>query len=125
MPEPKTIGFEYVVRLAVSLPRAWTSLLKRVAAGHYDYKCREAGTCGVINGLHNTTCDDEFPSNHPVSWSDLDLITKVMEQVRYHIEGDLDVVTAAAIQQWLIVTKIAIETRHRAIEKHFDGKESS
>jgi hypothetical protein len=120
MTKPKfTAEFSYEVRLAVSLPRAWTTFLKRVASGHYDYKCREAGECGVINGLNNTTCDGEFPSSFRVTWRELDLITKVMEQARYHRDGDKADV-APAIHQWLRETKIAIEERHAAIEACFD-----
>lgn len=77
---PIVSGFEYEVRLAISLPIAWTTLLKQVGAAHYDYKCREAAECGVINGLHNTACDGEFPSNHPVSLRDIHLIMEVLER---------------------------------------------
>jgi len=109
--------FEYEVRLAVSLPSAWTTLLKQVAAHHYDYKCREAGACGVINGLHNTTCDSEFPSSYRVTWRDLDLITKVMEQADHHRD---EAGVAPAIHQWLREAKDAIVERHAVIEKYFD-----
>jgi hypothetical protein len=123
MTDPKTLGFEYKVRLAVSLPIAWTTLMKRVAASHYDSWCRESGKAGVINGLHNTVCDGEYPSSYAVSWRDLDLITKVMEQAAYHVKEDADLAAIArAIHAWLRATKDAIETRHRAIEAHFDGK---
>jgi len=122
MTEPKTLGFEYKVRLAVSLPIAWTTLMKRVAASHYDHWCRDSGKAGVINGLHNTVCDGEYPSSHPVSWGDLDLITKVMEQVSYHIKSPEDAVIAEAILRWLRATKDMIEERYRAIETHFDSK---
>ena len=110
---PWTFSFEYEVRLGVSLPLAWTTLLKEVAAHHYDYKCRQAGKEGVINGLHNTACDGEFPSNCPVSWRDLDLITKVMEQAHYLPDSAQ---LAASINQWLDVIKEKIEDRHNTIQ---------
>lgn len=126
MTEPKTLGFEYKVRLAVSIPTAWTTLMKRVAAHHYDARCRESGKAGVINGLHNTVCDGEYPSSYRISWGDLDLITKVMEQASYHVKDDDELVAIErAIQAWLRSTKDAIEARHRAIEEHFDGKTPS
>jgi hypothetical protein len=118
--EPKTLGFEYKVRLAVSIPTAWTTLMKQVAASHYDAWCRESGKAGVINGLHNTVCDGEYPSSLAVSWRDLDLITKVMEQAHYHLKTLEDVAIAEAIHRWLRATKDAIEARHQAIEAHFD-----
>ena len=106
--------FSYEVRLAVSLPRAWTTLLKQIAAHHYDYKCREAGKCGVINALHNSTSDGEFPSSYHVTWQQLDLIAKIMEQARYHDDNAV----APAISQWLRTAKAAIEDHHTAIEAY-------
>ena len=117
-----TSKFSYEVRLEVSLPSAWTTLLKQVASHHYDYKCREAGERGVINGLHNTTCDGEFPSSYPITWRDLDLITKVMEQARYFSDETND--TGPAISLWLYEAKRAIKDRHAAIEAHFDQEVS-
>ena len=109
---PTEHGFEYEVRLAVSLPIAWTKYLKRVAAGHYDYKCREAGEAGVINGLHNTAHDGEFPSTYSVSWRDLDLIAKVMEQASYYDAGFLLI---NPINQWVRAAKDKITARHDEI----------
>lgn len=111
--QPQTFGFEYEVRLAVSLPLAWTSLLKQVAAHHYDFMCREAGKQGIINGLHNTACDSEFPSSFRVAWRDLDLIAKVMEQANCHSN---DTLLLAAIDQWLRETKGKIEARFHELQ---------
>jgi hypothetical protein len=108
-PRPQVIGFEYQVRIAVSLPRAWTTLLKQIAARHYDYQCRESGDHGVINGLHNTACDGDFPSSSPVSWRDLDLITKVMEQAP-------NMTVARQIDAFLLKYKRVIERRQSQIE---------
>ena len=79
-------GFEYEVRLAVSIPLAWAKLLKEAGENHYDYKCREAAKCGVVNALYNTACDSEWPSTRPVTWRDLDLVTKVVEQLHHHTQ---------------------------------------
>ncbi len=112
--QPKIFGFFYEVRLGVSLPLAWTRLLKQVAEHHYDAVCREAGRQGVINGLHNTASDCEFPSSYRVSWRDLYLITKVMEQVRYYPES---FALAAEILRWLRETKDKIEARAIALQE--------
>lgn len=86
-PTPIQRGFEYEVRLAVSIPLAWAKLLKLAAKHHYDYKCREIGECGVVNGLYNTAVDSEWPSTIAVSWRDQDLITKVAEQLHHRVLG--------------------------------------
>ncbi len=97
----------------------------------------------MINGLHNTTSDGEVPASFRVTWSDLDLIAKVMEQARYHVstaaaaaddakitvlckgaDAITTIATAVAIHQWLRETKAAIEERHAAIEAHFAALES-
>lgn len=110
--------FEYEVRLNVVIPLTWATALKAIAKHHYDYKCKEAGDCGVINGLFNCATwsakEGEVPSYMPVSWRDLDLMTKVMEQAHYHkdvapIEEKINV--------WLKKTKEAIVTRHADILK--------
>jgi len=111
--------FDYEVYLVVSLPLTWTTLLKRVAANHYDYKCREAGTAGVINGLHNTACDGEFPSTFRLAWRDLDLLTKVMEQACYHVSTKEDTTVSVAIQAWIQLAKFDVEGRRVAIKTHF------
>lgn len=112
--EPRTVGFEYTVRIAVALPAKWTELLKRVSASHYDYKCREAGECGVINGLHNTRIEDGAPaSTFPLSWRDLDLIAKVMEQAHYHTD-DWDLIRR--IRNWIRAAKDRITDRHNKID---------
>lgn len=104
-------GFEYEVRMAVSIPRAWATLLKQSAEHHYDYKCREAGERGVVNGLFNTAQDGEFPSTYAVSWSNLDLITKVAEQLHHHTK---DQALISAIRGWLRTTMDAIERQRQA-----------
>ena len=103
---PLHYGFEYEVRLAVSIPQAWAALLKQAAGQHYDDKCREAGERGVINGLYNTSIDGPLgPSTYAVSWRDLDLTTKVAEQIEHHTT---DHVLVAAIRDWLRETMEAI-----------------
>jgi hypothetical protein len=111
--QPQMLDFSYIVRIAVSLPLEWTTLLKQVAAQHYDYVCREAGKQGVINGLHNTACDSEFPSSFRVTWQDLDLIAKVLEQAHYFPES-ADLVNA--IGRWLRETKVKIEERLNVLQ---------
>lgn len=109
--EPIQRGFTYEVRLYVSIPLAWAALLKQSAEHHYDYKCREAGHHGVVNGLYNTACDGEWPSVHPVTWSDLDLTTKVAEQLEYSTK---DHALIRAIRTWLRETMNAIARQRNA-----------
>jgi len=104
-------GFTYEVHLNVSIPIAWATLLKQAAKHHYDYKCNEAGDHGVINGLYNTACDSEWPSCYPVTWSDLDLTTKVAEQLEYHTQ---DHGLVRAIRAWLRATMDAIAHQRTA-----------
>ncbi len=108
--KPIRIGFHYEVRLAVSIPIAWATLLKAASKHHYDLRCNEAGHHGVINGLFNTAQGSEWPSNHPVTWSDLDLITKVAEQLEYHTN---DHALIRAIRAWLRETMDAIERQRK------------
>lgn len=98
-------GFEYEVRLAVSIPIAWAELLKQAAKHHYDYKCRETGDHGVVNALYNTAYDGQWPSNYPVSFSDLNLVSKVAEQLHYHTN---DHMLALTIRAWLQDTMEAL-----------------
>ena len=112
--EPIQRGFEYEVRLAVSIPLAWAALLKAASKHHYDHRCNEAGRHGVINGLYNTACDSEYPSNYPVTWRDLDLTTKVAEQLEYHTN---DHVLVRAIRAWLRETMGAIARQRDACMK--------
>lgn len=91
-------GFEYEVRLAVSIPIAWAALLKEASKHHYDARCREIGERGVINGLYNTACDGEYPSSCPVSFSDLNIVSKVAEQLRHHTTDHMLTLT---IRAWL------------------------
>lgn len=102
-------GFEYEVRLAVSIPLAWAQLLKDSAKHHYDHRCNEAGHHGVVNGLFNTACDSEHPSTYPVTWRDLDLVTKVAEQLEHH-SSDHELIRA--IRSWLRTTKAAINAQY-------------
>jgi hypothetical protein len=104
-------GFRYEVSLYVSLPLAWATLLKAAAKHHYDYKCREAGDHGVINGLFNTAHDSEFPSCYPVTFSDLNLTTKVAEQLEYHTNNRALILD---IRAWLRQTMDAIEHQRNA-----------
>ena len=103
-------GFEYDVKLAVSIPIAWATLLKQAAQHHYDYRCRESGECGVVNALYNTAHDGEWPSNRPVAWSDLDLVCKVAEQLHHHAN---DHTLIAAISTWLRETMDAISRQQK------------
>jgi hypothetical protein len=127
---PLQFGFEYEVKLAVSIPLAWAELLKEAAKHHYDYKCRESGERGVVNALYNTAQGGPFMRmrqedraadetdedllvgiNHPVSFSDLDLVSKVAEQLRYHSKDGLLVL---AIHAWLQDTMEAL-SKQRAL----------
>ena len=98
-------GFEYTVRLAVAIPCAWAQLLKQAAEHHYDYKCRETGKQGVVNALCNTAVDGEWPSTYPVSFSDLNLVSKVAEQLHHHTD---DARLMLAIHVWLHDTMEAL-----------------
>jgi len=111
---PKQYGFEYTVRLAVSIPLAWAELLKACAKHHYDYKCRESGDQGVVNGLYNTAQGGPLESNFPVSWRDLDLVSKVAEQLHYHTK---DHMLALRIRAWLQDTMEAIEKQRQLCMK--------
>jgi hypothetical protein len=104
-------GFKYEVRLYVSIPLAWATLLKQAAKHHYDHRCNEAGDHGVINGLFNTAQGSEWPSIFPVAWSDLDLITKVAEQLEYHTN---DHALIRTIRAWLRKTMDMIDHQHSA-----------
>lgn len=108
---PQQYGFEYTVRIAVSIPIAWAKLLKEAAEHHYDYKCREIGERGIVNSLYNTAFDGEFPSNYPVSFSDLNFVSKIAEQLHYHTE---DRALALTIRAWLRDTMEAL-SKQRAL----------
>jgi hypothetical protein len=111
MLHPKQYGFEYEVKLAVSIPIAWATLLKQAAKHHYDYKCREIGERGVVNALYNTAHDGEWPSTRAVSFSDLDIVSKVAEQLHYHTKDHLLVL---AIRAWLQDTMETIAKQREA-----------
>jgi hypothetical protein len=104
-------GFTYEVSLYVSIPLAWATLLKLVAKHHYDYKCRETGDHGTVNGLFNTALDSECPSVSAVSWRDLDLVTKVAEQLEHHTN---DHVLIHTIRMWLRETMDSIAHQRNA-----------
>lgn len=116
-PTPISKGFEYRVRLAVSIPIAWGEFLRVVAANHYDYKCRESAKAGVVNALCNTACDSEWPSSYPVDWGDLDLLAKIMEQAPYHARTEQSTEAAAAIDAWIRQTKTQITARADALSR--------
>lgn len=111
---PLQYGFEYEVRLAVSIPFAWAQLLKLAAENHYDYKCRESGKQGVVNALYNTAIartdedGDWLGGNHPVSWPDLDRVMKIAEQLHHHTK---DHELIFAINKWLHETMDAISAQ--------------
>ena len=110
-------GFEYEVRLAVSIPRVWATLLKTASKHHYDYKCRETGDHGTINGLYNTALDGSSElsgSTVAVSWRDLDLTTKVAEQLEHHTT---DHTLIREIRAWLRTTMAAIARQRDACMK--------
>jgi hypothetical protein len=115
-------GFEYRVRLAVSIPLAWAELLRDVALHHYDALCRESAKAGVVNGLRNTACDSEHPSSFPVEWRDLDLLAKIMEQARYHtaLEQELE----GEINAWIRQAKGRLVERSAALAK-WDSEQSA
>ena len=104
-------GFGYEVSLIVSIPFAWAVLLKASSKHHYDRRCRDEGDHGVINALYNTALDGEFPSTHPVTWSDLDITTKVAEQLESHTT---DHELIREIRKWLRESMDAI-ARQRAV----------
>ena len=104
-------GFRYEVSLYVSIPLAWATVLKAASKHHYDHRCKAEGDHGVINGLFNTACDSEWPSIYPVTWSDLDITTKVAEQLEYHTT---DHELVRAIRAWLRETKDAIANQRNA-----------
>ena len=108
-------GFEYEVRLAVSIPLAWAELLKKCAEHHYDWKCRESGECGTVNGLYNTAIGGPLSSSTlAVRWRDLDLVCKVLEQAPHHTE---DWALMLTIRGWLKGTMEAIENQRQLCMK--------
>jgi hypothetical protein len=114
MLHPKQYGFEYEVKLAVSIPLAWAALLKQAAEHHYDARCRESGDRGVVNALYNTAHDGEWPSNYPVTFSDLNLLSKVAEQLHLHTN---DHMLTVAIRAWLQDTMEAISRQRELCMK--------
>jgi hypothetical protein len=110
-------GFEYRVRLAVSIPLAWAELLRDVALHHYDHWCRQSAKAGVVNALRNTACDSEHPSSYPVEWRDLDLLAKIMEQSRYYAVSAQAQACAAEINAWICQAKSWLVEREEALAK--------
>lgn len=105
IPKPLHYGFEYEVKLAVSIPIAWAILLKEASKHHYDYRCREIGEHGVVNALYNTAHDGEWPSTYAVSFGDLNITAKVAEQLHHHTDDHALIV---AIRGWINTTMDAI-----------------
>jgi len=104
--DPIQRGFEYTVKLAVSIPLAWADLLKLAAKHHYDWKCREAGECGVVNGLYNTAQGGPLESTYAMTARELGLVGKVAEQIHHHTKDHMLVLR---IRAWLQDTSEAIE----------------
>jgi hypothetical protein len=109
---PETFGYEYVVKIAVRISHVWATYLKTLAAAHYDYKCREAGNCGVINGLYNVS-DPEYPSTLALRFDDADLITKVLEQSHYH--DAVPIHEAVAMREFFRGVMDKIRARHETL----------
>jgi hypothetical protein len=107
-------GFRYEVQLEVAIPIAWAQLLKEAAKHHYDLRCNEAGHHGVINGLFNTAINDKFACFCPVEWRDLDLITKVAEQLEYHTKNHALI---REIRGWLRRSMDTIEEQHQRCDE--------
>jgi hypothetical protein len=114
---PEYRGFEYKLRLAVSIPLAWAEFLRTVALQHYDLWCRESAKAGVVNGLRNTACDSEYPSSFPVEWRDLDLLAKIMEQSHYHAVSEPLKALAVEINAWIRQVKDWLVEREAALVK--------
>ena len=110
-------GFEYRVRLAVSIPLAWAEFLREVGLHHYDLWCQESAKAGVVNALRNTACDSEYPSTFPVEWRDLDLLAKIMEQARCHVKSEEIWARAAKINAWIRQAKDCIVARSEELAK--------
>ena len=117
---PIQYGFEYEVKLAVSIPMAWAELLKQAAKHHYDYKCRESGDRGAVNGLYNTSQGGPLQSNRAVTFSDLDLVSKVAEQLHHHTKDRMLVLT---IRAWLQDSLEAISKQRELCMKLPDSAE--
>jgi len=113
---PLCTGFEYHVKMAVSIPSTWAELLGEVASHHYDAKCRESAKRGIVNALRNTACDSAYPSNHPLGWRDFDLLAKIMEQAPFHTRNPTLIARAAAIVEWIRQSKQLCLDRENALE---------
>lgn len=114
---PEYRGFEYRLRLAVSIPLAWAEFLRTVALQHYDSWCRESARAGVVNGLRNTARDLEYSSSFPVEWGDLDLLAKIMEQAHYHATSEPLKMLAVEINAWIRQAKDWLVEREEALVK--------
>jgi hypothetical protein len=114
---PMYRGFEYHVRLRVSIPGAWAELLRDVALRHYDLWCRECAKDGKIRALCKGARDGEFPWCHPVEWQDLDLFAKIMEQADYCVTRDQERACIAEINQWIRQMKDCLLEREEALRK--------
>jgi hypothetical protein len=76
----------------------------------------------VVNALYNTACDGEYPSNHPVTFRDLNLVSKVAEQLHYHTE---DHTLALTIRAWLQDTMEALAKQRELCMKLPGSAESA
>jgi hypothetical protein len=114
-PPPQTFDFWYEVRLDIALPQEWTALLKRQASHHRDRLCREAGERGVISGLHSSALDGETPGRLAVTWKDLDLCVRALEETLTAHSTLTAASLSITICKWLRATKSRILTRHEQL----------
>ena len=83
-----TIGsFEYHVLVQVYLPIQHADLLRERAVHHYDWRVRDCGTHGAINGLRNIALwtserepGEDPPLPHALTDDDIQTALKAMEQ---------------------------------------------
>lgn len=118
----KRLGFDYEVRARLSLTLAETTFLKTVAEHHYDWKCREIGRCGALNGLYNHAL---YPAEDPAddhgcacSSHDIDTMMKIMEQAHWHCRTDDDRKLAAGILLGLRAAFEAINAEWGRVSGH-------
>src|SRR5574341_1479416 len=78
----------------------------------------------AVEAIEGTVAQDsEWPSVYPVTWSDLDLTTKVAEQLEYHTQ---DHTLIRAIRSWLRETMDAIaHQRNACMELSGTAKENA
>lgn len=107
-------AFEYTVRINVLLTVEEATLLKTIAAAHYDWRVKQAAEAGVINGLFNTaTWAAEHPSDHeaqighPCANRDIQTCIKALEMAHAHGLGDAGAVLSDLF--WMVLNKIDTE----------------